>query len=43
MDSSSPIALAIQNRQTGGVVRFDYDFKKKSYQRNIKNPIQLER
>lgn len=43
LEPNSPIGLAIQNRQIGGVILFDYDFKKKSYQRNIKNPTQLKR
>ncbi|HGJ5881893.1 glycoside hydrolase family 3 N-terminal domain-containing protein [Arsenophonus sp.] len=43
LEPNSPIALAIQNRQIGGVILFDYDFKKKSYQRNIKDPTQLKR
>lgn len=43
LDPSSPIALAIQHRQIGGVILFDYDSKRKIYQKNIKNPAQLKR
>ncbi|AKK19690.1 glycoside hydrolase family 3 protein [Candidatus Liberibacter africanus] len=43
LEPNSPIGLAIQNRQVGGVILFDHDFKKNSYQRNIKDPNQLHK
>lgn len=39
----SPIDVALQNRQVGGVVLFDYDLRRQAYERNIKNPQQVKK
>ncbi|WP_342221841.1 glycoside hydrolase family 3 N-terminal domain-containing protein [Candidatus Fukatsuia endosymbiont of Tuberolachnus salignus] len=43
VETNSPIARAIQHRQLGGVILFDYDLKKKTYRRNIESPAQLKK
>ena len=43
LEPGSPIDTAIQNRQIGGVVLFDYDQRKQAYERNIKDPQQVKK
>jgi beta-N-acetylhexosaminidase len=41
LQQDNAIVKAILNRQIGGVILFDYDFVSKTFNHNIKNPIQL--
>lgn len=41
VDEQSPVAADIQRHGIGGVILFDYDFQKGSFERNIKSPKQL--
>lgn len=38
----SAIAKAITEQSVGGVILFDYDYQKKTYEHNIRNPEQLK-
>jgi len=42
LQSNNFIVNAIREDHIGGVILFDYNFKTKTYQKNISNPIQLK-
>lgn len=42
LSSDHPITQAILAQQIGGVILFDYNFQTKKFERNIKNPQQLQ-
>jgi len=42
LQEDDPVVQAILAQQIGGVILYDYDFKTKTYEHNIKNPEQVK-
>ena len=42
LNSGDPVVKAIMKQEIGGVVLYDFDHKRNAYDRNIKNPHQLQ-
>ncbi|CEK09151.1 glycoside hydrolase family 3 protein [Legionella hackeliae] len=43
LNDSSPIAKAIDENNIGGVILFDYNFRTKTFDKNIANPAQVKK
>ncbi|MBI2786866.1 MAG: glycoside hydrolase family 3 protein, partial [Legionella longbeachae] len=42
IDAQSPIVKTIEKNNIGGVILFDFDFRSKTYDRNIESPEQVK-